>query len=129
MYRLTYLCLALVFVVQSTVSAADENWPQWRGALGTGAAGAGGYPTKFSSADGVAWKAKLPGVGTSTPAVFGDRIFVTCGIDGHDGIVCFDMKGKELWRHQFGPERRGKNPHGSGSNPSPATDGKHLVVY
>jgi outer membrane protein assembly factor BamB len=97
--------------------------------LGTGVASAGDYPVKFSITEGVAWKAKLPGVGTSTPAVWGDRIFVTCGIDGHDGVVCFDMNGKELWRKQFGAERRGKNPHGSGSNPSPVTDGEHLVVY
>jgi outer membrane protein assembly factor BamB len=118
----------------SIVSAADENWPQWRGPLGMGVAAAGNYPVKFSSTEGVAWKGKLPGVGTSTPAVWGDRIFVTCGIKGEgsdvrDGVVCFDMNGKELWRHQFGPERRGKNPHASGSNPSPVTDGQHLVVY
>ena len=74
---------------------------------------AGDYPVKFSSTEGVAWKAKLPGVGTSTPAVWGDRIFVTCGIKGdggevHDGVVCFDMNGKELWRQQFGAEAAGQ---------------------
>ena len=94
----------------------------------------GDYPVKFSSTEGVAWKAKLPGVGTSTPAVWGDRIFVTCGIKGdggevRDGVMCFDMNGKELWRHEFGPERKGKNQHASGSNPSPVTDGENLVVY
>jgi outer membrane protein assembly factor BamB len=113
---------------------AAENWPQWRGPLGTGVAAAGDYPVKFSATEGVAWKAKLPGVGTSTPAVWGDRIFVTCGIKGEgkeveDGVVCFNMNGKELWRHQFSTERHGKNPHGSGSNPSPATDGENLIVY
>jgi outer membrane protein assembly factor BamB len=102
--------------------------------MGTGVAATGDYPVKFSSTEGVAWKAPLPGVGTSTPAVWDDRIFITCGIkdaggDAHDGVVCFDMNGKELWRHQFGPERGGKHPHGSGSNPSPVTDGKHVVVY
>jgi outer membrane protein assembly factor BamB len=129
MHRLTNLFLAFVFALQCAITAAEENWPQWRGPLGTGVAGAGDYPVKFSSIDGYAWKAELPGVGTSTPAVWGDRIFVTCGIDGRDGTMCFDMNGKELWRHQFGPERHGKNPHGSGSNPSPVTNGKDLVVY
>ena len=103
-------------------------------AAGHGRSGSGDYPVKFSSTEGVAWKAKLPGVGTSTPAVWGDRIFVTCGIKGEDGeardgVVCFDMNGKELWRHEFGAERKGKNPHASGSNPSPVTDGENLVVY
>jgi outer membrane protein assembly factor BamB len=108
---------------------AAENWPQWRGPLGTGAAADGEYPAHFSADEGLAWKAGLPGLGTSSPAVWDDRIFVTCGIDGKDGVVCYDMQGQELWRKEFGPERPGKNPHGSGSNPSPATDGKHVVVY
>src|SRR4029079_8074322 len=134
MHRLTILGLAFVFALQCAVFAGDDNWPQWRGPLNTGVAGVGDYPVKFSSAEGVAWKAKLPGIGTSTPIVWGDRIFVTSGIKGEsgdvkDGVLCFDTNGKELWRHEFGAERKGRNPHGSGSNPSPVTDGKNLVVY
>ena len=80
------------------VASAAENWPQWRGPLGTGVAADGDYPVKFSADEGVAWKVELPGAGTSTPAVWGEQIFVTCGIDGQDGVVCYDMDGKELWR-------------------------------
>ena len=108
---------------------ADENWPQWRGPLGTGVAADGEYPVKFGREQGLTWKIELPGVGSSTPAVWGERIFVTCGIDGQDGLVCYDMNGQEQWRRQFGPERKGKHRNGSGSNPSPATDGRHVVVY
>jgi outer membrane protein assembly factor BamB len=87
----------------------------------------------------------LPGFGTSTPAVWGDRIFVTCGIDDSSGkkeassgekdmkrfdsVVCYDMSRRELWRRQFGPERRARNQNASGSNPSPVTDGTCVVVY
>ena len=39
------------------------------------------------------------------------------------------MQGKELWRKQLGKERPGKHRNASGSNPSPVTDGKNLVVY
>ena len=93
MHRFPILCLAFAFPMQCALSAAEENWPQWRGPLGTGVAPAGDYPVKFSNKDGVAWKAKLPGVGTSTPAVWGDRIFVTCGIKSEggetkDGVLC-----------------------------------------
>ena len=111
----------------STLSAA--NWPQWRGPDGTSLALPGDYPTKFSPSENVLWKVKLPGVGSSTPAVWGDRIFVTCGIDGEDGIIAFDWNGTEIWRETLGPERAGKHKNGSGSNPSPITDGKNLVVY
>jgi outer membrane protein assembly factor BamB len=108
---------------------ADENWPQWRGPQSNGVAAAGDYPVKFDAESGVAWKTKLPGLGMSTPAVWGDRIFVTCGVDGLDGVCAYDFTGKQLWQKTLGKERAGKNPNGSGSNPSPATDGEHVVVY
>jgi outer membrane protein assembly factor BamB len=129
MRRVTILCLTFVVLLQCAISLAAENWPHWRGPLGTGVAPAGDYPVQFSDKDGVAWSVELPGRGTSTPAVWGDRIVVTCGIDDRDGVICYDTKGKELWRLQFGVERPGRNHHATGSNPSPVTDGEHLVVY
>mgnify|MGYP001457242556 CR=1 FL=1 len=111
------------------LSAADGNWPQWRGPDGTSLALTGEYPVKFSSSENVLWKVKLPGIGSSTPAVWGDRIFVTSGIDGKDGVLAFDWHGTEVWRETFGAERTGKHKNGSGSNPSPITDGKQIVVY
>lgn len=105
------------------------NWPQWRGPDGTSLALPGNYPTRFSPSENVLWKVELPGVGSSTPAVWEKRIFVTCGIDGEDGVIAYDWNGGELWRETLGPERPGKHKNGSGSNPSPITDGKNLIVY
>jgi outer membrane protein assembly factor BamB len=119
----------LLVGLQGALATAAENWPQWRGPLVNGDAGDGDYPVEFSSDEGVAWKVALPGVGCSTPAVWGDSIFVTCGIDGQDGVVCYGLDGSERWRRQLGPERPGKHRNGSGSNPSPVTDGKHVVAY
>lgn len=126
-----FVVFAIVVVIPFRTVSAAENWPQWRGPLGTGVAAedANEYPVKFSSTEGVAWKANLPGRGTSTPAVWEDRIFVTCAIDGQDGVVCYDTQGSELWRKQLGKERSGRHRNGSGSNPSPVTNGKHVVVY
>ena len=122
-----FFLLAVAFSSTSLLTAA--NWPQWRGPDGTSLALPGNYPTKFSPSENVAWKVKLPGIGSSTPAVWEDRIFVTCGIEGQDGIVAYDWSGAEIWRETLGPERPGKHKNGSGSNPSPITDGKNLVVY
>lgn len=137
--------IALAVALHCADSIAADNWPQWRGPWGTGVAAAGDYPVNFSVIEGVAWSTKLPGLGTSTPAVWGDRIFVTCGIEMPrdrkreednekevqrlDSVVCYDMKRKELWRRQFGSERTAKNRNASGSNPSPVTDGQRVVVY
>ena len=63
-----FLVLALGFAHPSTA----ENWPQWRGPEFDGVAAEGDYPIQFDSDNGVAWKVELPGVGCSTPAVWGD---------------------------------------------------------
>jgi outer membrane protein assembly factor BamB len=125
----TTAAFALVLLTHFLEANAAENWPQWRGPGGAGVGADGDYPVKFSGSEGAAWKVALPGKGSSTPAVWGDRIFVTCAIDGQDGVVCYDMQGKELWRKQLGKERPGKHRNGSGSNPSPVTDGQNVVVY
>lgn len=119
--------LALAASLPGDLPAA--NWPQWRGPEGTSLAQPGQYPIRFSPSENLLWKTKLPGVGSSTPVVWGDRIFVTCGIDGQDGAIAYDWNGAEIWRATFGPERPGKHKNGSGSNPSPIVDGERLVVY
>ena len=110
------------------IAESTDNWPAWRGPAGVGVGAAGNYPAKFSAEKGLAWKVDLPGKGSSTPAVWGDKIFVTCGAEGKDCVVCYDLAGHELWNQPFGEETLGKHRNGSGSNPSPATDGKHVVV-
>lgn len=131
MYRSIRICVSALFLVGSVakLASAAENWPNWRGPGDNGVAQDGDYPVEFSSDQGVVWKAALPGIGTSTPAVWGDRIFVTCGADGQDTVLCYDMDGRDLWQQQLGPERAGKHRNGSGSNPSPATDGRNVIVY
>ena len=119
----------LVVILMQLPLAAAENWPQWRGPEANGIAATGEYPIAFSATENVAWQVALPGRGSSTPAVWGEQVFVTCPIEGNDGVVCFDMQGQEQWRRSLGPERTGKHPNGTGSNPSPVTDGSHLVVY
>jgi outer membrane protein assembly factor BamB len=125
---LAAVCSIFTLIVSASAFASD-NWPQWRGPNGGAAAADGEFPVKFSADDGVTWKVKLPGLGSSTPAVWGDQIFVTCLIDGQDGVVCYDMDGDEQWKKSLGNGREPKHRNGSGSNPSPATDGEHLVVY
>ncbi len=130
-------CWLALLLAPSLVMAA--NWPQWRGPSGNGVAAAGDYPVEFSPEKNVAWKTELPGLGSSTPAVWGDRLFVTGGIrkdaaneedaPRDDGVVCYDLAGNELWRVLLGQERAGKHRNASGSNPSPVTDGDHVYVY
>lgn len=69
------LSVAVAFVLCAG-AARGAPWPQWRGPLGTGVAPDTGLPTRWSP-DAVTWKARLGGLGVSSPVVWGDRIFVT----------------------------------------------------
>jgi outer membrane protein assembly factor BamB len=56
------------------------NWGQWRGPLGTGNAPQANPPSEWSETKNVKWKVKVPGSGTSTPIVWGDKIFLLTAI-------------------------------------------------
>jgi outer membrane protein assembly factor BamB len=124
----TLSALASCLVLAGTLRAAD-NWPQWRGPNAAGIAAEGDYPVKFSADENVAWNVELPGIGSSSPVVWDDSIFVTCMIDGKDGVCCYGVNGEPRWQKTLGPGRDGRHKNGTGANPSPATDGEHVVVY
>ena len=110
-------------------SALADNWPNWRGLGLDGTARGTGYVTNWGPEEHVRWRVPLPGLGASTPAVWGDRIVLTCGIDGKDAVICLDRRGQERWRRELGAERPGKHKKATGCNPSPVTDGTRVWVY
>ena len=120
--------IAVLVPLLSAAGSAEESWPHWRGALDEGSVEGGNYPVKWE-ADKVLWKAPLPGKGCSTPIVWKHQIYVTAPVEGVDAVLAFDWNGKEAWRKTFGKENSGKHRNGSGSNASPATDGKGVFVY
>ncbi len=59
---------------------SDRFWPQWRGPLGTGVAPHGEPPVEWSESTNVRWKVEIPGRGSSTPVIWGDRLFVLAAV-------------------------------------------------
>ena len=53
------------------------NWPQWRGPSGLGVSAESALPTTWSARENVAWSASLGGLGSSSPIIWGDQVFVT----------------------------------------------------
>jgi hypothetical protein len=142
-------------------SKTEQNWPGFRG---PGAQGiADGYPTRADwNADvaagklsGVLWRAEVPGLGHSSPIVWGNNIFVATAVRlsgkaplriGYYGdvkaapdndeqkwmILCFDKKsGKRLWERVVrtskpATERHEKSTH---ANTTLVTDGRRLVAF
>jgi outer membrane protein assembly factor BamB len=110
-------------------SGSAENWPTWRGPHQDGTADAGTYPIEWGPERNIAWEQSLPGKAGSTPIVWQDKLVVTCPINEKNGVIAFDLSGKKLWEVTLGTERPGKHKKGSGTNPSPVTDGKRIFVY
>lgn len=133
--RVTFLLMLTAFCALSlghclrAAEIPDRYWPRWRGPGDSGSVSTGIYPVEWSDTKNVKWKVKLPGIGCSTPAVWGNRILVTCGADAQNAVLAFDWTGNKLWQTDIGPENEGKHRNGSGSNPSPVTDGESAFVY
>jgi len=112
------------------LGAGAANWPAWRGPLGTGVCEEKNLPVQWSATNNVKWRVPLPERGNSTPAVWGERIFVTQSIGERRTLMCFHRAdGKLLW--QSGVETQEKEPT-HGTNPynsaSPVTDGERIIV-
>lgn len=61
----------------STAADGRGDWPQFRGPTGMGFSSEK-TPIQWSPTDNIVWKIEMPGAGTSSPIVFGDRIYITC---------------------------------------------------
>src|SRR5216684_7204584 len=85
----TFMCgralVALSFVAVAAVAAvaasADGNWPQFRGQQAGVAADDPALPDTWGPTENVVWTSEVPGVGWSSPVVWGDHIFVTSAIN------------------------------------------------
>ncbi len=145
---LSLLCTVFICIAQTDqVSAAD--WTRFRGPNGTGIVQATDpLPVTWSNSENLKWKAALPGPGSSSPIVVGDRVFVTCwtGYAAGEGssnrmedlkrvLLCFDRQtGKQLWSASIDaalpeePYRGNFAEHGYASH-TPVSDGERVYVF
>ena len=145
----SFITLRLTTLVALTVcsSALAADWSQFRGPNGAGISEETGIPTKWSESENLAWKVDLPGKGTSSPIVVGDRVYLTCysgyGISDRGGrmsdlkrhVVCVDRKsGDMVWNKTVDaalPEddyRGFLTEHGYASS-TPVCDGESLFIF
>ena len=141
------LGIALLAAVPGPSSASDE-WPRFRGPDGSGlAAGDARPPTNWSATSNLKWKAALPGPGSSSPIIWGERVFVTCYSgygEGSSGagpeklqrhLVCLQRNtGNTSWDKSVPAElpedeySGNLREHGYASN-TPVTDGERVYVF
>ncbi len=122
----------LVVLLITTSLRAENNWPQWRGPAGTGSTPAVASVTTWNRQTNIRWKIDLPQPGNSTPAVAGEKIFLTQAFgDDERGLMCFARDtGEELWRRTI---RYGVHEATHRTNPycsaSPAADSERVIAW
>jgi outer membrane protein assembly factor BamB len=57
-------------------NSGEKFWPQWRGPFATGVAPSADPPIEWSETRHITWKIEVPGRGSASPVVWGDRIFL-----------------------------------------------------
>lgn len=115
-------CIAAVLLVAcllAETSAAQSNWPRFRGHNGQGIADqAVSFPVTFGPSQNLRWKTELS-PGHSSPVLWGTRIFVTAEQDDVLQTICLNRDtGAELWK-QNAPKRLLERVHRINSHASP----------
>lgn len=157
-FSITWLLLMIFpFLVGLEGEQPGTNWPGFRGQNASGIAEGYETPTKWTlpQSKNIKWQTAIPGLGHSSPVVWGDRIFVTTAISGAENdelkvglygnidpvndesvhqwqVFCLDKNsGDILWQqtsHEGVPEIK-RHTKSTQANPTPATDGKHVVAF
>ncbi|HEX5105293.1 MAG TPA: PQQ-binding-like beta-propeller repeat protein [Pirellulaceae bacterium] len=135
------IAFTAILLVASQALAIAADWPQWRGPEGTGVSPEKDLPIVWHESRSIAWKCPLPEWGTSTPAIWGNAIFVTSHTaDNQLVLMRIDKKtGQIVWTQTIGsgeatreaPKRSTQKFHQlhNLASPSPVTDGKTVVAH
>ena len=70
------LCLSFLLVSPSQAQSIADNWHQFRGPENNGVSGTANPPLEWSEKKNLLWKVALEGHGTSSPIVWGNKVFV-----------------------------------------------------
>jgi len=81
-------------VVTATDPVAEQFWPQWRGPYASGVSRRADPPLEWSETKNIRWKIEIPGRGSASPVVWGDRLFVATAIPvGIPGAAAHEARG------------------------------------
>jgi outer membrane protein assembly factor BamB len=138
--------LTATAILWGSVVARADDWPQFRGPTGLGYTTEKTLPVKWGgeSAENVLWKSPLVGEGHASPIVVGGKVVLSTVLwpggkrdpkvmPEHHVVAYSAAEGKVLWDTKIepGPWLREDFRSGAGGGyaaPTPASDGKHIVV-
>jgi outer membrane protein assembly factor BamB len=154
--------LAALVLARGPAAAREEaaptvTWPSFRGVDARGISEGYALPSAWNGEEGknIRWKTRIPGLGHSSPTVWGDRVWITTAISGKEDaalkpglygditpvqddtehrwvVYCLDRQtGRVLWErtaHRGVPKIR-RHPKATQANCTVATDGKRVIAF
>jgi outer membrane protein assembly factor BamB len=137
-------------------ATGPRNWPSFRGDASSGNGDGQRALTDWDAASGknIKWKTPIPGIATSSPIVWGNRVFATTAVSsaGNNSIktglygdvkpvddlsphewkvYCLDKAtGKILWERTaaMGAPRTKRHTKSSQASSTPVTDGRRVIA-
>jgi len=122
----TLLLLSLLFL--------SQDWPEFRGPTGQGNSDERGLPLLWSETKNVRWKVAIPGRGWSSPAIQGDRIWLTTATDEGKSLRAISLdrntgailQNVEVFRLKSLGNLNSKN---SQASPTPVLEGDRVYLH
>lgn len=143
---------SLALVSWAQTSPSERYWPQWRGPFANGISRTANPPLEWSETKNIRWKVEIPGRGSASPVVWGDRVFVLTAIpkdaslpDSHAAkggvsprpvhrfvVMALDRKdGRLVWERtarEEAPHEAAHQDNGTWASASAVTDGELVIA-
>ena len=135
----------------------ERQWPGYRGYMASGVLDNANLPETFDfeKMENVKWKIKIPGMGISSPVIWGNKLFITSAISAGDKagfkpgmygdvtpvkdssvhewkVYCIDKTtGRIIWEKTpvTGVPKVKRHPKSTHANTTVAVDGEHVVAF
>jgi outer membrane protein assembly factor BamB len=125
LFLLSFACLLF-----SSSSSSGANWDRFRGPNGAGQSDDARIPTKWEPRNFL-WKQSLSNIGHSSPVIWGNQLFLTCGDTktGAQIVSAYDIRsGAPLWEKKFDAGSYHMNSLNSYASSTPSVDADHIYL-
>lgn len=125
----SHVCLALVIAAYA-LPARAQDWTRFRGPNGTGVSDADTVPAEWTEQD-YNWRIALPGIGHSSPVVWGDKIFLISAFDDTATrlVVCLRASDGQIeWERKYPSTPHTKHQLNSFASSTPCVDEERVYV-
>jgi len=124
------IAAVLALLGSGALRAEEGEWSRFRGPNGTGISPATTVPATWTDKD-YNWQVTLPGLGHSSPVLWGNRLYLTCGdaATAQRTVLCLDSgDGRTLWRRDDPSKPYDQNRDNCFASATPAADADGVVL-